>query len=880
MKYQYLSTWLLGAMILFGTQNALAQTDAKRELNPDIVYSSHSEKYELGGLVVDEVPGFDHDLLTSISGLFVGNVYEIPGSDMTEALRRYWDQRLFSNVKITADSIVGHKIYIHIHLTAQPRISSISYTGVKKSEREALEKRLGLQTGSQITPDMVDRAKIVIKRYFEEKGFKNCSVDISQKEDVTSENRMLVNIDIVKNSKTRVNKIYMTGVTKGEARRLKRAMKKTHERGIASIFKSKKFLPEKYEEDKEHIITRMNAWGLRDALLLSDSVVAIDDGHVDIYLNLSKGQKYYVRNISWVGNTVYPTNVLQNILRMEKGDVYNQTHLNKRLNEDEDAVGNLYYNNGYVFYSLDPTEVNIEGDSIDLEMRIREGQQARFNRVNITGNDRVYENVIRRELRTKPGDLFSMENIKRSVMELAQMNQFDAEALQQGMSKAIKPDPENGTVDITYPLVSKGGDQLQLSIGWGPTGIVGQAGIKFTNFSVRNLFRRDGKKHVGFLPQGDGETVSLNVQTNGTYYQSYSFSFLDPWFGGKRPNQFSFSFYFTKQSDVNSNYYNQNYYNNYYYNYLSGYGNNNNYYNYTNFYDPDKYVKMIGLSIGFGKRLRWPDDYFTFSAELSYTRYMLKSWQYFLITDGNCNNINMRLSLNRTSTDNTFYPRRGSELELSVAFTPPYSLWDKKDYANLATDYRSVNYQKESQEKFRWIEYHKWKFKFRNFIALANIPKAPVLMTRVEFGLLGSYNRHKKSPFEAYYVGGDGMSGYTYGYATETIGLRGYDNGTIAGNHGDNAYAYSRMTLELRYPLILEGQTNIFALAFVEGGNAWTDVKKFNPFDMKRSAGVGIRLMLPMVGMLGVDWAYGFQRYINGVKAGGSQIHFIMNQEF
>ena len=633
MKKKYASLWFLGLMLLFCTQTAWAQENVTREINPDISYTGQGERYELGGLVVDEVPGFDPDLLSSISGLFVGKVYEIPGADITDAVRRYWDHKLFSNVRITADSIVGHRIYLHVHLTAQPRISSISYTGVKKSEREAIEKKLGLQTGSQITPNIVDRAKILIKRYFEDKGFKNCSVDITQREDITSDNRMLVNIDIKKNAKTHVSHIYMAGVSNKEARKLKRAMKKTHEKSLVTLFKSKKFLPEKFEEDKEHVITRMNAWGFRDALILSDSVENVDESHVNIYLDLSKGQKYYVRNISWVGNTVYPTDVLQNILRMEKGDVYNQTHMNKRLNEDDDAVGNLYYNNGYVFYSLDPTEVNIEGDSIDLEMRIREGRQARFNKINITGNTRVYENVIRRELRTKPGDLFSMESIKRSVMELAQMNQFDAEALQQGMSKAIKPDPENGTVDITYPLVSKGGDQLQLSIGWGPTGIVGQAGIKFTNFSVRNLFRKDGKKHVGFLPQGDGETVALNVQTNGTYYQSYSFSFLDPWFGGKRPNQFSFSFYYTKQSDVNSNYYNSSYYNNYYYNYLTGYGNNNSYYNYTNYYDPDKYVKMVGLSIGFGKRLRWPDDYFTFSAELAYTRYMLKSWQYFLITE-------------------------------------------------------------------------------------------------------------------------------------------------------------------------------------------------------------------------------------------------------
>ncbi|MDD6921658.1 MAG: POTRA domain-containing protein, partial [Bacteroidales bacterium] len=578
----------------------------------------------------------------------------------------------------------------------------------------------------------------------------------------------------------------------------------------------------------------------------------------------------------WVGNTVYSTDALNHAFRMKKGDVYDMRLRDKRLSEDEDAIGQQYYNNGYVFYNLDPVEINVEGDSIDLEMRISEGQQATFNRIRITGNERVFDYVIRRELRTKPGDLFSMEAIKRSVMDLANMNQFDPEALQRELFQNIRPDAVNGTVDITYPLVHKGGDQIELSAGWGQTGIVGRVGLKFTNFSLQNLFA-PGYKRAGFIPQGDGQTLQLQVQTNGTYYQNYSLSFLEPWLGGKRPNQLSFSIYYSKQSDINSNYYNTNYYNQYY-NYMYGYGQSYN--NYSDAYDPDKYVKMIGLSLGFGKRLRWPDDYFTFMAELSYTRYMLKSWQYFLITDGNCNNINLALSLQRNSTDHPFYPRRGSELLLQVSATPPYSLWQKKDYKNLATNYQSATYQQEAQEKYRWIEYHKWKFKFRTYTALTSAVKAPVLMTRVEFGLLGAYNKYKKSPFETFYVGGDGMSGYSSGYATETIALRGYDNGSLAGNSTGDAYAYSRMTLELRYPLMLETSTSMYALAFIEGGNAWTGINKFNPFNMKRSAGVGVRILLPMVGLMGIDWAYGFQKYINGQKAGGSQFHFIIGQEF
>lgn len=884
MKYISRKLLVVAALGLSLHGNLWAQEQADKDPNtPVITYTANHPRYVLGGITVDEMKGYDAEYLSSISGLEVGETYEIPGPDISEAVRKYWAQKIFSNVEIVADSIVGNKVFLHVKLTAQPRISSIHYNGVKKSEREDCEKIIGFQPGNQITTDMVNRAEHYIKKHFEEKGFKNCEVHIVQREDVTGDNRVLVDININKNAKVKVKNIFINGVEQKHVAKLKRAMKKTHEKSFVNMFRSKKFLPEKYAEDKDLLTEKLNSWGYRDALITSDSIETIDDKHVNVHLNIYEGKKYYLRNVSWVGNTVYNSDLLDRILQMKRGDVYDQTLMNKRLTSDDDAIGNLYYNNGYVFYRLNPVEVNVVGDSIDLEMRIQEGRQATFNHVRISGNDRVYENVIRRELRTKPGDLFSMDNIKRSIQDLAQMNQFDPEALQNDFGQnGIKPDPVSGTVDLNYPLTSKGGDQIELSAGWGQTGIVGRVGLKFTNFSVQNLFRK-GYKRAGFIPQGDGQTLSLQVQTNGTYYQNYALSFLEPWLGGKRPNQLSFSISYSKQSDVNSNYINQNYYNQLY-NYTYGYGTSSNYY--TDAYDPDKYVKMINLSLGFGKRLRWPDDYFTFMAEASYTRYMLKSWQYFLITDGNCNNFNLSFSLQRNSTDHPFYARSGSEFLFQVTATPPYSLWDGRNYKKLANDYQSSKYQKELQEKYRWIEYHKWKFKFRNFTALSSAVKAPVLMTRIEFGILGAYNRYKKSPFETYYVGGDGMSGYSSGYATETIGLRGYKNGSLSGNNyymGD-AYAYSRMTLELRYPLMLENSTSIFALAFVEGGNAWTDVKKFNPFDMKRSAGVGVRILLPMVGLMGIDWAYGFQKYISGYsnksRAGGSQFHFIIGQEF
>jgi outer membrane protein insertion porin family len=543
---------------------------------PTINYTAEHPRYILGGLTVDGIKGFDDEYLLGLSGLTVGKTYEVPGVEMSEAIRRYWGQKLFSSVRIEADSIVGSKIYLHIYLTAQPRISNIKYEGVKKSEREDIEGILGLQKGNQITPDMVDRAKLVIKRYFEDKGYKNATVEILQREDVTAENKVLVDINIDKNEKIKINRIYVSGVDEKEAKKLKRAMKKTRDKAFINILKSKKFIQDKYEEDKGLLIDKMNEWGYRDALLLSDSIKVIDDSHIDIYLDVYKGQKYYLRNINWVGNTVYTTEFLEKVLKMKSGDVYDQTLLDKRLNADEDAIGKLYYNNGYVFYHLDPVEINVDGDSIDLEMRIEERRQATFNHIRISGNDRVYEHVIRRELRTKPGDLFSMESIERTVRELANMGQFDPEALQAGLSKAIVPDEESGTVDINYPLVTKGGDQVELSAGWGQTGIVGRVGLKFTNFSMYNLLHKSDN-YRAFIPQGDGQTFSISGQTNGSYYQSYNISFLYPWFGGKRPNSFSANAFYALQTGLNNNFYNTAMMNNYYNNlYNYGYGNYNN----------------------------------------------------------------------------------------------------------------------------------------------------------------------------------------------------------------------------------------------------------------------------------------------------------------
>lgn len=855
---------------------------------PVISYSLSPKKYKIADIKITGIKNYDDFVLIGFSGLSVGDEITVPGDEITTAVKRFWKHGLFSDVKILASKIEGDQIWLEIQLKQRPRISQVNYHGIKKGEREDLEAKLGLKKGFQVTPNVMDRAKIVIQKYFDGKGFKNVDVEIEQKDDLANEGEVIVDINIDKNEKTKIHKIYFEGNKALSDFELKKAMKKTNEKfnlqndfktSIREMFSTKKFTTEEYENDKNNLIAKYNEHGYRDAVLLADSVVNYNDKRVDIYLTIDEGQKYYLKDIRFVGNTKYSTDYLEAVLGMKPGEVYNQKKLNERLSSDEDAVSNVYFNNGYLFFNADPVEVDVDNDSISLEIRIMEGPQATINRVIINGNDRLYEDIVRRELRTKPGMLFSREDLMRSVRELAQMGHFDPE----NMNPVPLPDAENGTVDIEYNLVSKANDQIEFSAGWGQTGVIGKLSLKFTNFSMKNFLHP--KTYKGIIPQGEGQTLTLSGQTNGRYYQAYSISFMDPWFGGKRPNTLSVSAYFSKQTDISNRYLSNNmgYYNpyGYGYGYGSGYGYGNGYgYGYDNYeyaYDPSKSIKMFGLAVGYGKRLNWPDDYFQFMATLNYQLYMMHDWDYFLVNNGNCHNINLELMLQRNSVDNPLYTRRGSQFSLSVSATPPYSLWDGKDYANMSD---------QDPSKFRFIEYHKWKFKAKIFSPLAplTVKRTPVLMTRVEYGFLGTYDKNKRSPFETFYMGGDGMSGYSSTYATETIGLRGYENGSIAGNGGyaSYGYAYSRLAMELRYPFLLEPSSTIYGLLFVEAGNAWQSLKNFNPFDLKRSAGVGVRIFLPMIGLMGIDWAYGFDtpNYGSDGKRSGSNFHFIIGQEF
>ncbi len=855
--------------------SASAQAPADTIYNPQVLYTAMPKVYEIAGITIEGAPNYDDYLILGYAGINIGDRVAIPGDDITNAVKRLMKQTLFAQARVELEKVAGDKAWLKIKLRTQPRIGKVNYIGAKKGEIKDLQERLQLVRGNQISRNIVNRAEAIVKKYYTDKGFGNANVKINLHEDLSNENETLVDIVINKNNKVKVHKIYIDGNEVLSDRAIKRAMKKTNERlDLLKIFSQKKFVESDYRNDLNLILEKYNEKGFRDARVVADSVVPYNEGSVDVHITVDEGQKYFIKDITWVGNTIYPTEVLDDYLGMKPGDVYNQKLMNKRLSTDDDAVSNLYMDHGYLFYNLVPVEKEVSGDSISLEMRMMEGPQARINNVVINGNDRLYEKVIRRELRVRPGDLFSKSDLMRSAREIAQTGHFNPETMD------IQPEPneENGTVDIVFNLETKNNDQIEFSLGWGQTGVIGKLALKFSNFSIKNLFYPS--TYRGIIPQGEGQTFSISAQTNARYYQSYAISFLDPWFGGKRPNSLSVSAYYSRQTGVNSSYYNRSWANSSMWGsglgYYPGYSYNDYYENsYQNSLDPNKVLQMVGVNVGFGKRLKWPDDYFTFTADLGYNWYYLKNWDYlYYMNNGTSNAIVLGLTLSRQSIDNPIYTRSGSVFSLNLQMTPPAQLFTgKRDWKALA----EKNDTESKKQLYEWIEYWKLRFKSRTYTPLStNQQWTPVLMTRFDFGLLGSYNKHLKTPFETFYVGGDGMSG-SYTYATETIALRGYDNGSLTPWQSEG-YAYTRMGVELHFPLMLQQSTTIYALGFLEGGNAWTSVKQFNPFDLKRSGGFGVRIQLPMVGLMGIDWAYGFDKVYG--ERGGSHFHFILGQEF
>ncbi|MFM2291015.1 MAG: hypothetical protein RIS29_828 [Bacteroidota bacterium] len=881
---QYKTLFFISFLFFF-SQLIVAQKPNEKDTAqlPVIEYANVNPKYEIAAIKVTGASNYEDYVLIGFSGLSVGDKIEIPGDAITNSVKRFWKQGLFADVKIKADKIHDGKVWLTIALKERPRVSEINFSGLKKSEKEDLEQKVGIVKGNQITPNISDRAKKVISKFMEEKGYLNVAVDVFQKDDPNKAGHVIVDINVDKKQKTKIHSLVYTGNTALTHNQINRVMKKTNDHNWRNFFRTKKFVREEYDKDKTALIEKYNEIGYRDAYIVTDSVVKYDDKTVDVYIHIDEGKKYHFRNIKWVGNTIYPYEYLNQILNIKKGDIYNHKLLMERLETDEnEAVSKLYKDRGYLFFQVDPVEVNTSNDSIDLEMRMYEGKPATINDISIKGNTRVYEHVVRRELRTKPGQLYSQEAIMRSLRELAQMGHFDPEKIKPD----IQPDPENGTVDIAYNLETKGSDQVEFSAGWGATGIVGSIGLKFSNFAIQNLFRPSTYRIV---PQGEGQTFSINGRTNGSSYSSFSLSFLEPWLGGKRPNSLSASLYYSTMSAISSRYTSNLYsgYNSYGYGGYSGYGGYGGYgnnYNYNSNIDPERYMRTIGASLGYGKRLSWPDDYFQFYGELGYQLYLLNDWYagYFPMTAGSFNNLSLNLTLSRSSIDNPIYTRSGSAFSVGLKFTPPYSIMN----GGKVNGYIYSDANMTAQDRYRWIEYHKWTFSGKTFTPISANNKL-VVMSRVMFSYLGHYNANVQSPFEAFSMGGDGMSSYS-SYGTDYIAMRGYSSASLTPyNYTTNTqmgYLYNKFTMELRYPLSLEQSATIYALGFLEAGNCYSSMKKtaysngYNPFDLKRSAGVGVRIFLPMFGMMGIDWGYGFDKDNTG-KLSGSQFHFVLGQE-
>lgn len=777
------------------------------------------------------------DILKSSAGLIEGDSIYLPSDFIPNAITRLWSQRVFSDVKIGAE-IDGDSIDLHLLLKERPRVYGWEFEGITRGKKKDLLEKLKLRRGSELSDYVIDKNKKLIKAYWAEKGFRNAEVDVRIDNDTINPGQaVIVTFLIDRKDKVKIGKINFTGNTQFSDRRLRRTFKKTHQKSI-NFFRGAKLNESDYEDDKELLIDFYNSRGYRNANVVRDSIYPINEKRIGIDIDLSEGNKYYIRNVSWIGNSIYDTEELQRMFAVKKGDTYDKKSMHKRLGIGKEtdpeamSVSSLYQNEGYLMSQIEPAETIIGPDSIDIEVKVFEGKQFTINEVGITGNQRVDDEVIRRELYTRPGELYNRSLLMQTIRTLGSMGHFNPEAIMPD----IKP-VSNELVNVNWPLEEQASDQFNVAGGWGSGTFVGSVGITLNNLSIKNMFKKGAWRPY---PMGQNQRLSLSAQTNGTYYKAFAFSFTDPWLGGRKPNSFTLGAHFSEQ--------------------------NNAYYVWQK---STQYFRTYGVSAGLGKRLNWPDPYFTFYAEASYERYSLKDWYSFVMTNGSANLLSLKLVFARNSVDQPIYPRRGSEFSASVQATLPYSLWDGKDYSDTSMS---------EQERYRWIEFHKWQFKAQWFQALTRNSNL-VLMVKAEMGFLGSYNKHKVSPFERFEVGGDGMTGYNI-YGIDIISMRGYEDGALDPVSNNYACAYNKYTAELRYPIILKPSSQIYVLGFLEGGNAFESWKTFSPFRIKRSAGFGVRLYLPVVGMLGIDWGYGFDPPAGSTVKSGSQFHFVMGQQF
>ena len=841
---------------------AIAQSSSKVEVD-----YNNPKKYIVGGVDVEGNEHFAPSQILQITGLQKGMEVTVPSEELSGIVNRLWSQRFFDDVAIVIDSLAPTRdtAFFKIRIIERPRVSKWTFAGVKSGEQKELQERLNLRRGGEFSEYVAKTSSDIIKRYYKEKGFHNVDVTVNTKQDSIIRSAIRVQFAVDRGEKVKIKTITFTGNEHVKETKLARSMKKTKDRRLISFFSSKKFNEAEYPNDKRALINAFNEAGYRDARIVKDTMYYVEPGKLQIDFEIDEGKQYFFRDITWTGNSVYSSDVLNEILMIRKGDIYDVVTMEKRLfgggKQSEYDISKLYRDNGYLFFNLQPVELNVEGDSVDVEMRIVEGKPATLNNIIINGNDLTNERVIRRQVFTRPGYLFSQSDFERSIREIASMGQFDPEAISDpNTGYSIIPNQLNNTVDVVYNVTEKPSSQLELSGGWGGNTFVATVGVSFNNFSTRRFFDKTAWRPV---PLGDAQNLSIRFQTNGTYYTSLSASFSEPWLFGKKPTSLNTSLYYTRQTNS----------------YLA-----------FNILNNDEYMEVYGFAAGIGKRLKWPDNYFVLYNQLSWQTYKLQNWQYqFMFDTGISHNLSYTLSLSRNSTDQQIYPRQGSNFSASVQFTPPYSLLRKKGLAGYdkygneieATNWKEIDYNLQtSEERYRWIEYHKWSFKGEVYAKLVG---DLVLMARAQFGYLGYYNRNwGYSPFEGFRVGGDGMSGYdTYG--SEIVSLRGYENYSLTpqatSSATGNYYAgnvYDKFTVELRYPVVLQPQSTIYALLFLEGGNCWADIRDFNPFQIKRSAGVGVRVFLPMIGLLGVDWGYGFDDPVNGK----SQFHFVIGQQF
>ena len=857
------------ALLGFGS-STFAQIQIGDDLS-EINYA-RPQKYEIGGVVVEGAKYVDASMLSLIAGLRVGETISIPGDEISSGIKKIWEQGLFEDVAINATDFVGNKVFLQIAIKEKPRVSKFSFKGIKKSEADDIRNKINLSRGDIATDHLLTKTTRIIEDYFYDKGYLNVDIDIQQEADTARENYIDMVINIDKKEKVKIGAINLIGVENLTEGQVFTSMKETKQRGhfdpldplgplivntVADlvtlhpmraingieeyfydnyrprIFKASKYMEKNFEDDKNLIIQKYNAKGYRDARIVRDSVYRIDDKNLGIDIVIDEGNKYHYRNITWTGNTKYSDETLNSILGIKKGDVYNKELLDKNLTYSETNldISSLYMDDGYLFFRADPVEVAIENDSIDLEIRLTEGKQARISNISLAGNTKTYDHVVLRELYTRPGQLFSRSDVVRSVRELATLGFFNQESI----NPDVQPNPSDNTVDIKYSVEEAAADQIRFSAGYAAKMLMLEAGLQFSNFSLRNIFN---KKAWRPIPVGDGQKLGLSVSTLGTQYITYSISFTEPWLGGRKPNAFSVSFYQSFYAKPKTS---------------EDYG----------------YFNMTGGTIGLGRRLTWPDDYFSVYHGLNVKRYNLNNYQtpYLNVGDGKYNLISYSFVLSRNSVSQPLYPRNGSEFQFGLEITPPYSLLTNMSYADLPDN-----------EKYKWIEMHRWTFKAAWFTELYD---KLVLMTRVRFGYLGHFNSQiGPTPFHRFFLGGDGLSNYSVD-SRELVGMRGYANNSLTpgfynssnsgGNGGDMLTKY---TLELRYPLSLNPQATIYALTFLEAGNCWLGFKDFNPFDVKRSAGVGVRIYLPMFGLLGLDWGYGFDEVYGLSGSNGSQFHF------